>query len=65
MREEYNSVMSTPTETDTNISVKPKYRPIIGLSLFWVQSRFQNICRCTWSNYKTSRSMQCSEPMPI
>ena len=28
MREEYNSVLSTPTESDTDISVKPKYRPI-------------------------------------
>jgi len=35
MREEYNSVLSTPIEAyniavlaDTDISVKPKYRPI-------------------------------------
>jgi len=28
MREEYNSVLSTRTEADIDISVKPKYRPI-------------------------------------
>ena len=37
MREEYNSVLSTPAEADadTDISAKPKYRPgrYIGLSL--------------------------------
>jgi len=25
--EEYNTVLPTPTEADTDISVKPKYRP--------------------------------------
>jgi len=29
MREEYNSILSTPTETDNmDISVKPKYWPM-------------------------------------
>jgi len=28
MREEHNSVLSTPAEADTDISVTPKYRPI-------------------------------------
>jgi len=27
MREEYNSILSTPTEADIDISIKPKYRP--------------------------------------
>jgi len=28
MREEYNRVLSTPIQADTNVSVKPKYRSI-------------------------------------
>jgi len=35
MCEDYNSILPTPTEADTDISAKPKYRPgpYIGLSL--------------------------------
>jgi len=49
MREEYNSVLSTPTEADTGVSVKSKYGPIyrpgryVGWSLLLIEQK------CYWS----------------
>jgi len=48
MRQEYNSVLSTPIEADTDILVKPKYRLIylpryIGQSVVLILQ--QNMCR--------------------
>jgi len=41
MGEEYSSVLSIPTEADTDISAKPKYQPrYISLSLIAKEVRF-------------------------
>jgi len=34
MLEEYNSILSTPTKTDSDISVKPKYQSDISVYLY-------------------------------
>jgi len=41
MREEYNSVLSTPIEAETDISVKPKYRTIYRSISIYDQKKAQ------------------------
>jgi len=63
MCEEYNSVLSRPTEADksavladTNILVKPKYRPgrYISLSLISTIGLLHKLCLFTveWENFR-------------
>jgi len=57
MREEYNSVLSTLTEADTDISVKPKYRPIYR-SISGIKSQMVILFLQKDSNFKGAAHMQ-------